>query len=122
VRIFKTRWFTRFARKEQISDKVLMNAIREIEQGLTDGELGTELIKKRIARAGEGKRGGYRTIIAYRAGSLSIFLYGFPKNVKSNLSQVELDVYRRLAHIYLGFSNKDLANAQQEGEVEEIHP
>jgi hypothetical protein len=89
---------------------------------LTDGELGTELIKKRIARIGEGKRGGYRTIIAYRVGSLSVFLYGFPKNAKSNLSLVELDVYRRLAHIYLGCSDEDLAKAQQHGEVEEIHP
>jgi hypothetical protein len=121
VRIFKTKWFARFARKEHISDKMLMNAIREIEQGLIDGELGAELIKKRVARIGEGKRGGYRTIIAYRAGSLLVFLYGFPKNAKSNLSQVELDVYRRLAHIYLGFSNVDLAKAQQDGEVEEVH-
>jgi hypothetical protein len=99
-----------------------MNAIREIEQGLADGELGTELIKKRVARTGQGKRGGYRTIIAYRVGSLSVFLYGFPKNAKSNLSPIELDVYRKLAHIYLAFSNEGLAKAKQDGEVEEVHP
>ena len=122
MRIFKTKWFARFARKERIDDEMLMNAIREIERGLTDGELGVELVKKRIARFGEGKRGGYRTIIAYRAGSLSVFLYGFPKNAKSNLNPVELDVYRRLAHIYLGFSDEDFAKAQQNGEVEEVHP
>jgi hypothetical protein len=121
VLIFKTKWFARFARKEHISDKMLMNAIREIEQGLADGELGTELIKKRISRIGEGKRGGYRTVIAYRVWSLSVFLYGFPKNAKSNLSPVELNVYRKLAHIYLGFSSEDLAKAQQYGEIEEVH-
>ncbi|MCX5815229.1 MAG: type II toxin-antitoxin system RelE/ParE family toxin [Proteobacteria bacterium] len=122
MQIFKTKWFARFARKEHINDEMLMNAIREIERGLADGELGAELIKKRIARIGEGKRGGYRTIIAYRVESLSVFLYGFPKNAKSNLSPVELDVYHRLAHIYLGFSNEDFTKAQQDGEVEEVHP
>ena len=122
MRIFKTKWFARFARREHINDETLMNAIHEIEQGLADGELGTELIKKRVARTGQGKRGGYRTIIAYRVGSLSVFLYGFPKNAKSNLSPIELDVYRKLAYIYLAFSNEDLAKAKQDGEVEEVHP
>lgn len=90
MRIFKTKWFARFARKEHINDEMLVNAIREIERGLADGELRAKLVKKRIARIGEGKRGGYRTIIAYRFGSLSVFLHGFPKNAKSNLSPIEL--------------------------------
>lgn len=121
MRIFKTKWFARFARKEHINDEMLMNAIREVEQGLNDGELGAGLIKKRVARIGKGKTGGYRAIIVYRLGSLSVFLYGFPKSAKSNLSPVELDTYRRLANIYLGFSDEDLARAMQAGEVEEVH-
>lgn len=82
MRIFKTKWFARFARKEHINDEMLMNAIHEIERGLVDGELGA----------------------------------------KSNLSPIELDVYNKLAHIYLGFSNEDFIKAQQNGEVEEVHP
>ena len=85
------------------------------------GILGRGLIKKRVARAGEGKRGGYRTIIVYRAGSRSVFVYGFPKNAKANLSAVELDVYRKLAQILLGFNDTDLAKALKEGEVEEVN-
>ncbi len=120
MRIFKTKWFARFARKEPINDDMLIAAVREIEKGLNDGELGWGLIKKRVARAGEGKRGGYRTIVVYRAGSRSVFVYGFPKSARANLSPRELDAYRKLAQIFLGFSDADMEKALKEGEVEEV--
>lgn len=120
MRIFKTRWFARFARKARLSDKMLANAIREVEKGLVDGKIGRGLVKKRVARPGEGKRGGYRTIIVYRAGSRSVFVYGFPKNAKADLSPLERDVYQKLAHLYMGFSDADMARALKEGEVEEV--
>ena len=100
---------------------MLTAAVREVEKGLNDGELGGGLIKKRVARAGEGKRGGYRTIIVHRTGSRAVFLYGFPKSAKANLSPAELDVYRELAQIYLGFSETDMAKALKEGEVKEVN-
>ncbi|WP_367360199.1 type II toxin-antitoxin system RelE/ParE family toxin [Syntrophus buswellii] len=97
MRIFKTKWFTRFARKEDLSDKKLADAVQELENGLHDGDLGENLTKKRLARAGEGKRGGYRTIVVYRAKNRAVFVYGFPKSTKANLSAVELDVYQKMA-------------------------
>jgi hypothetical protein len=121
MRVFKSKWFARFARKERINDAMLVDAVKEIERGLNDGELGGGLIKKRVARPGEGKKGGYRTIIVHRARSRSVFIYGFPKSAKANLSPVELDVYRKLAQIYLSFSDADMARAQIEGELEEVH-
>ena len=121
MRIFKTRWFARFARKARISDTMLTDAIREVEKGLIDGKIGRGLIKKRVARAGEGKRGGYRTIIVYRAGSRSVFVYGFRKSAQADLSPLERDVYQKLAHLYLGFSDADMARALKEGEVEEVN-
>jgi len=120
VRIFKTRWFARFARKARISDTMLTDAIREAEKGLIDGKLGRGLIKKRVARTGKGKRGGYRTIIVYREGSRSVFVYGFPKSAKADLSPLERDAYEKLAHLYLSFSDADMAQALKEGEVEEV--
>ena len=90
MRVFKTKWFGRFARKERLSDQKLAEAVREVERGLHDGDLGGGLIKKRIARAGEGKRGGYRTIIVYRRGKRAVFVYGFAKSDKADLSPVEL--------------------------------
>lgn len=120
MRIFKTRWFARFARKARISDTMLTDAIREAEKGLIDGKLGRGLIKKRVARTGKGKRGGYRTIIVYREGSRSVFVYGFPKSAKADLSPLERDAYEKLAHLYLSFSDADMAQALKEGEVEEV--
>ena len=121
MRVVKTKWFAGFARKEDISDKKLSDAVREAEKGLIDGELGGGLIKKRVARAGKGKRGGYRTIIVYRAGILSVFVYGFPKSAKANLSAGELDAYQKLAQVYLSLSDADMAKALSAGELEEVN-
>jgi hypothetical protein len=121
VRIFKTKWFARFARKEDISDKKLSEAVQEAEKDLHDGDLGGNLIKKRVARAGEGKRGGYRTIIVYRAGKRAVFVYGFPKSTKANLSAMELDAYQKLAQVYLSFSDAGMAKALSAGELEEVN-
>lgn len=63
ARIFKTRWFERFVRKEKIPDSVLVDAVARAEKGLVDADLGGGVVKQRIARAGQGESGGYRTII-----------------------------------------------------------
>ncbi|MDA8139345.1 MAG: type II toxin-antitoxin system RelE/ParE family toxin [Desulfobacteraceae bacterium] len=120
MRVFKTKWFTRFARKEDISDSRLVEAVREIETGLNDGELGRGIIKKRVARKGEGKRGGYRTIIVYRTRTIAVFVYGFPKSTKANLTAQELEAYQRLAKIYLALDQNDIANAMNAGELMEV--
>ena len=120
MRVFKTKWFTRFARKEGISDKRLIDAVREIEKGLNDGDLGGGLIKKRVARPGKGKRGRYRTIIVFRTDDRAVFVYGFPKSTKANLKEVELDAYQRLAQVYLSFGVASLTKALNEGELEEV--
>jgi hypothetical protein len=73
MRVFRTRWFTRYARQERIADKSLRDAIARAERGLIDADLGGGLIKQRVARQGQGRSGGYRTIIAYRAGSSAFF-------------------------------------------------
>lgn len=120
MRVFKTNWFSRFARKEDINDQKLADAVREIEKGLNDADLGRGLLKKRVAREGRGKRGGYRTLIVYRAGDLAIFLYGFPKSAKANLNAKELEGYQKLARIYLSFTPAGIARTLEEGELEEI--
>jgi len=120
VRVFKTKWFARFARKEGISDKRLIDAVREAENGLNDGDLGGGLIKKRVSRTGQGKRGGYRMILVFRAGDRSVFVFGFPKNAKANLNAVELDGYQKLAQIYLHVGVAGLNKALGEGELEEV--
>ena len=96
MRVFKTKVFARFARKEGISNTKLSNAVLEIEMGLYEADLGSGLFKKRVARPGEGKSGGYRTTVAYSEGMRSVFLHGFPKNDKGSLTNLELEELRNL--------------------------
>ena len=72
-----------------------MKAVRDAGKGLIDAELGDGLIKQRIARRGGGKRGGYRTVLAYRRGERAVFLYGFAKSARANVDDDELEVLRR---------------------------
>jgi hypothetical protein len=96
VQIFKTRPFGRFARRERVSDASLVEAIARAERGLIDAELGGGVIKQRVARQGQGRSGGYRTVIGYRFGDFAIFLFGFAKNDRDN---IEADDLRDLQHI-----------------------
>ena len=79
MRAFKTKWFTRLARREGIADESLRDAIARAERGLIDADLGGGLIKQRIARLGSGRSGGYRILIAYRAKDRVVFFFGFAK-------------------------------------------
>ena len=89
MRIFKSKWFAKFAKDEGISDAVLCGAVKDAEAGLIDADYGGELIKQRIARPNEGKSGGYRTIILYRRGDKAFFVYGFAKNKQDNINKAE---------------------------------
>lgn len=120
MRVFKTKWFSRFARREGIADGRLLETIREIEKGLVDADYGGGLIKKRMARDGGGKSGGYRTIIAYRSETRSVFMYCFAKSDKDNLDKHEVVAYRDAAAFYLRFSEAEIAVAVEKRELEEI--
>ena len=99
MRVYKNSWFVRFARKEKIDDDTLRDAIDRAQRGLIDADLGGGLIKQRIARVGEGKSGGYRSIIIYKSGSKAFFVFGFAKSMRENLTGPELLAYKQLAAI-----------------------
>lgn len=120
MRVFKTKLFARFARKEDISNTNLSEAVMEIEGGLYEADLGGGLIKKRVARQGAGKRGGYRTAVAYSEGIRSVFLYGFPKNKKGDFTELEVETLKKLAKRILEFTDADMAKALEEREIEEV--
>jgi hypothetical protein len=55
---------------ERLPDTILCKPAREVLAGTLgagEADLGSGLFKKRLARPGGGKRGGYRAIIAYQA-------------------------------------------------------
>lgn len=70
------------------------------ERGLIDADLGGGLIKQRVARAGEGRSGGYRTLIACRFGDFAVFLFGFAKSERDNIRD-ELRELRAIARQWL---------------------
>jgi hypothetical protein len=120
VRVYKLKAFARFQRRERIADRALAKAMQSAEQGLVDADLRGGLIKQRIARPGQGKSGGYRTVIAYRRGDLAVFLYGFAKNERANLDDDELTDWQRIGRRYLGLGDDELEAAVAADELTEL--
>lgn len=119
MKIYKTKWFHRWAAKEDLTDAVLCSAISELERGLADA-LGGYVYKKRVALHGRGKRGGARTLIAFRRGASAFFIYGYPKNERTNIRDDELRALRLLAGQLLGYNAQELAQAIESGELIEV--
>lgn len=101
MRVFKTKEFARFARREKIADATLCEAVARAERGLVDADLGGGLIKQRVARPGRGRSGGFRRLIVYRAETRSVFVYGFAKSERGNIDPDELAFWRAVAAAYL---------------------
>lgn len=92
----------------------------EREKGLVDADLGGGLIKQRVARLGQRKSGGFRTIIAYRHSTRAIFLFGFAKSERQNLDDYELVYWQRVGRIYLGLDDDGLEAAIAADELTEV--
>ena len=120
IRIFKTRHFQRWMNKTGLSDEMLVVAVLEMVAGLVDADLGGGVLKKRIALSGCGKRGSVRTLIATRRADLWIFVFGFEKKQRSNVSAEELKALRVLADELLGLSTAQLELAKRESELMEV--
>jgi hypothetical protein len=118
--IYKTRWFNHWARKQGLSTPSLCAAVREMTAGLYEADLGGGLLKKRIARPGQGKSGGFRTLIATNKGNRWVFVYGFPKNERSNIDKDEQEALRKLAAHLLSLTAQALGKAQRAGELMEV--
>ena len=121
MRVFKVRKFARFQRGERMSDAALCRAVRDAEAGLVDADLGHGLIKQRVARPGQGKRGGYRTIIAFRIGERSVFLFGFAKSDRANLTADELASLAELGGNWLKANDEKIKEAIVADELTEVY-
>jgi len=120
MRIFKSKWFARFARRERITDAKLCEAVRNAERGVIDADYGGGVIKQRIARPDEGKSGGYRTIILFSRGKRSFFVYGFAKSDEGNIDESDERDFKKLAKILLAASDAELVNLVSDGLYMEI--
>ena len=120
MRIFKNAWFVRFARVQKISDDALREAVRRVESGQVDADLGGGVVKQRIARPGQGKSKGYRTIILLREGHRAFFVYGFAKSDRANIREGENEQFRKMARHVLGLSDMQLTILIGKGQLEEV--
>jgi len=115
VRVFKTKGFARFARRQQIDDGALCEAISRAEQGLIDADLGGGVIKQRIPRLGQGRSGGYRTIVLYRLEARAVFVDGFAKSSLDNIDDDDLERFRQLAAEFLSYDAKQIGKLVKSG-------
>ena len=118
--VYAIKGFERFRRKARLGKKALIEAIDRAASGLIDADLGGGLIKQRVARSGQGKRGGYRTIIAYRAGHRAVFLFGFAKNAKDNIASDDLAHWRLIGSDLLAAPERAIEQAIADDELMEV--
>ncbi len=120
MRIFKNAWFGRFARREKIKDSVLKDAVARAKRGIIDAELGGGVIKQRLARPGQGKSGGYRSIVIFQKGERAFFVYGFAKSDRENIDPYELADFKKLAKEWFTFTDQKIEAMIKNQELTEV--
>lgn len=121
TRVLMNRWFERFARKERIDGRMLIEAINRADSGLIDADLGGGLIKQRVARAGQGRSGGYRTLILFRSGNRAVFAFGFAKNRQADIPPADgLLLLKKAAALTLALGEAEIDRLVAAGELTEV--
>lgn len=88
---------------------------------MIDADLGGCLFKKRVALHGQGKRSGARTIVASKVKGSWFFVYGFLKNERDNISDIELKALQALGKQLLELNDVQLKKALKANEITEVH-
>jgi hypothetical protein len=117
-----TKQFAKWAAKHNIPENELINAMSEVQSGVIEANLGGHLYKKRIRFVGQGKSGSGRTIICYKKHDKAIFLHGFAKNEKDNLSKKELHALKEFSKILINLSPDHIRIAIKNGDFIEVMP
>jgi hypothetical protein len=120
VRIFKTKTLARFTKRERIADASLCKAIEDAERGRVDADLGSGLIKQRVARKGQGKSGGYRMLIGFRSKLRAVFLFGFAKSELDNIDDDQLATLRETAAMWIAADAQKIEQALKDGLLIEV--
>lgn len=121
MNVYLSKAFTRLARREELTDVHICQAVAEMNAGLIDANLGAGLFKKRIAMPGQGKRGSWRALLGFQAGKKAFLLYLFPKNSRGNIEDDEMKALKRLTRYYLALKPSEIKTALQCGELNEVN-
>lgn len=122
MRILKNKTFHQWAIEQKVENSTLIKAVEEIENGLYEANLGGGVYKKRIPMGDSGKRGGARVIIAFKLNKITLFMYGFPKKQKDNITIKEKEALKELAKMYFDYSQEHLEQAINAGKLIEVTP
>ena len=117
MEIYKITAFDEWAKEYNVSDGTLLDAIREMNNGLYDANLGGNVYKKRVPLNNNGKSGGARTIIAFKVNDKAFFIYSFAKNKQDNINEKDLKALKKSAKIYLGLTDKEIIKAVNIGNL-----
>lgn len=120
MRIFLNKWFDKFCRKNNISEKTILDVAQEVSDGLIDADYGHGVIKKRIARDNQGKSSGFRSIILYKKENNMFFVYGFPKKDRDNIDKKEEDAFKALADEVLNMTCSSIEKAIENNIFKEV--
>src|SRR5690606_33213577 len=99
----------------------LLEAIDRAARGLVDADLGGGVIKPRVARPGQGRPGGFRTIILYRTAERACFVYGLAKTDREHNDDNEDSAFKKAAEHVLKLSEAHLAELIDKGQFTEVH-
>jgi hypothetical protein len=113
VRVFKTAWFAKAARKALIDDEALCKAMAEVRKGQAD-DLGGGVFKKRLDK---NRR---RSIIIAKGRAHWVYEYLFAKKDRDNIDDKELAAFRKLAGAYQGLDDQQLDQLLKDGDFTEI--
>jgi hypothetical protein len=101
-RVFKTTRFAKDAKKAQVSDLDLCEAIRQVMAGQAD-DLGGGVFKKRL------NDNMHRSIVLAKGGLYWVYEYLFAKKDRDNIEHDELVAFRLLAKSYAGLVDLQIA-------------
>lgn len=116
----KTKWFSKWASKNSLSDTDLKHALDDLKENKGVSNLGGNLYKIRVSRENEGKSGGYRSLLAYKKDERAVFIYAFAKNEKDNLDKSELSTLKKLALDLTSLDTEELKRQIKLGNLVEL--
>jgi len=93
MRVFKTKGFATAAKKADITDAELCEAIEEVVKGQAD-DLGGGVWKKRL------NENRYRSIILAKGRDYWVYQFLFAKKDQENITKKELAAFKDLAKVY----------------------
>ena len=114
---FETRWFKKWSEKKGLMDDDLRDALERTIKGSGVVDLGGNVYKIRIAKNGQGRSGGFRTILIYKKGKRSLFIYGFEKNNQDNIDKGTLADYKKYATTFLDYTETDINRLVDNGTI-----